>query len=295
MTSTPLCAHLAGCASACTEHDHLVVRQQEAKSLPEADLAGAACLGAAFLGDSLLLANWEPTELSKNPPEEAFVGGECLGAGAAFLGDSDLLANWEPTELSKNPPPEEPLVGEDCLGAGADFLGDSLLLANWEPTELSKKPPPPEEAFVGEDCLGAGGAFLGDSDLLANWEPTELSKNPLEEPAAQRLNVRVWAKVGPSKHDIMHNCSTLWQRLALPSTCNILFHEQLRASYQAGNNQLIQLLRCWCSISEYTSYYKTVQSCLQTVCLNIYNKSCACSFGNCMRTVACAHMAVKHW
>jgi len=257
MTSTPLCAHLAGCASACTEHDHLVVRQQEAKSLPEADLAGAACLGAAFLGDSLLLANWEPTELSKNPPEEAFVGGECLGAGAAFLGDSDLLANWEPTELSKNPPPEEPLVGEDCLGAGA--------------------------------------AFLGDSDLLANWEPTELSKNPLEEPAAQRLNVRVWAKVGPSKHDIMHNCSTLWQRLALPSTCNILFHEQLRASYQAGNNQLIQLLRCWCSISEYTSYYKTVQSCLQTVCLNIYNKSCACSFGNCMRTVACAHMAVKHW
>ena len=171
MTSTPLCAHLAGCASACTEHDHLVVRQQ-AKSLPEADLAGAACLGAAFLGDSLLLANWEPTELSKNPPEEAF-------------------------------------VREECLGAGADFLGDSLLLANWEPTELSKKPPPPEEAFVGEDCLGAGAAFLGDSDLLANWEPTELSKNPLEEPAAQRLNVRVWAKVGPSKHDIMHNCSTL--------------------------------------------------------------------------------------
>ena len=219
MTSTLLCAHLAGCASACTEHDHLVVRQQ-AKSLPEADLAGAACLGAAFLGDSLLLANWEPTELSKNPPEEAF-------------------------------------VGEECLGAGADFLGDSL--------------------------------------LLANWEPTELSKNPLEEPAAQRLNVRVWAKVGPSKHDIMHNCSTLWQRLALPSTCNILFHEQLRASYQAGNNQLIQLLRCWCSISEYTSYYKTVQSCLQTVCLHIYNKSCACSIGSCMRTVACSHMAVKHW
>jgi len=112
----------------------------------------------------------------------AFVGAGL--EGAAFLGDSLLLAKWEPTELSKNPPTEEGFVGEECLGAGAAFLGDSDLLANWEPTELSKKPPP-EEAFVGEDCLGAGAAFLGDSLLLANWAPTELSKNPLEEPAAQ--------------------------------------------------------------------------------------------------------------
>ena len=105
--------------------------KQQARSLPEADVVGAACLGAAFLGDSDLLANWEPTELSKNPPpEDAFVGDDCLGAGAAFLGDSDLLANWEPTLLSKNPPPEDAFVGEECLGAGAAFLGDSLLLAN---------------------------------------------------------------------------------------------------------------------------------------------------------------------
>ena len=95
------------------------------------------------------------------------VGDDCLGAGAAFLGDSLLLANWEPTLLSKNPPPEDAFVEDDCLGAGAAFLGDSLLLANWEPTLLSKKPPP-EEAFVGEECLGAGAAFLGDSDLVAN-------------------------------------------------------------------------------------------------------------------------------
>ena len=54
---------------------------------------GVVCLGAAFLGDSDLLANWEPTLLSKNPPEEVFGGEDCLGAGAAFLGDSLLLAN----------------------------------------------------------------------------------------------------------------------------------------------------------------------------------------------------------
>jgi len=117
-------------------------------------------------------------------PEEDVVGAACLGA--AFLGDSDLLANWEPTELSKKPPPEDTLVGKDCLEAGAAFLGDSLLLANWEPTELSKNPPP-EEAFVREDCLGAGAAFLGDSLLLANWAPTEVSKNPFEAPATQSL------------------------------------------------------------------------------------------------------------
>ena len=84
---------------------------------------GAACLGAAFLGDSLLLANWEPTLLSKKPPpEELFAGEDCLGAGAAFLGDSLLLANSEPTELSKKPFPDEDLVGEDLVGAA--FLGD---------------------------------------------------------------------------------------------------------------------------------------------------------------------------
>jgi len=106
------------------------------RSLPA---VGAACsgAGAAFLGDSLLLANWEPTELSKKPPpEEALVGEACLGA--AFLGDSLLVANWEPTELSKNPPPEEALVGVACLGAA--FLGDSDLLANWAPTLVSKNP-----------------------------------------------------------------------------------------------------------------------------------------------------------
>ncbi len=57
------------------------------------------------------------------------VGEDCLGAGAAFLGDSLLLAKWEPTELSKKPPPEEAFVGEDCLGAGAAFFGDSDLVA----------------------------------------------------------------------------------------------------------------------------------------------------------------------
>ena len=136
------------------------MRQQQARSLPEEDLVGAACLGAAFLGDSILLANWEPTLLSKKPPpEDAFVGEEDLGAGAAFLGDSDLLANWEPTLLSKKPP---------------------------------------EEAFVGDDCLGAGADFLGDSDLLPNSAPTELSKNPFEEPAAQHFPVRVWTR-GPKQ------------------------------------------------------------------------------------------------
>jgi len=50
-----------------------------------------------------------------------------------------LVANWEPTELSKNPPsPEEDLEGADFVGAA--FLGAADLVANWEPTELSKKP-----------------------------------------------------------------------------------------------------------------------------------------------------------
>ncbi len=110
----------------------------------------------------------EGAGLSKNPfPEDA--RGEEVCLGAALLGDSLLLANSEPTDLSKKPPPEEALVGEDCLGASADFLGDSLLLANWEPTELSKKPPP-EEALVGEDCLGA--AFSGALDPLVDWAAT---------------------------------------------------------------------------------------------------------------------------
>ena len=158
--------------------------------MPEADEVRAACLGAVFAGAADLEANWEPTELSKNPPsppEDAFVGEDCL-AGAAFLGDSLLLANWEPTELSKNPPPEEAFVGADLVGAA--FLGDSDLVANWEPTLLSKNPPP-EEAFVGEDCREAGAAFLGDSARLANWAPTLLSKKPFALPAAQLLIQRM--------------------------------------------------------------------------------------------------------
>ena len=131
-------------------------------NLPEADEVRAACLGAVFAGAADLVANWEPTELSKNPPppEEDLVGADLVGA--------DLVG--------------ADLVGAACLEAGAAFLGDSLLLANWEPTELSKNPPP-EEAFVGEDCLGE--AFLGDSDLLANSAPTLLSKKPFELPAAK--------------------------------------------------------------------------------------------------------------
>ncbi len=115
------------------------------------------------------------------------------------MGDSLLLANWEPTELSKKPPPEEAFVGAACLGAV--FLGDSLLLSNWEPTELSKNPPP-EDALVGEDCLGAGAAFLGDSARLANWAPTELSKNPFEAPARQLPSIATFSryKVNPTSN-----------------------------------------------------------------------------------------------
>jgi len=120
-------------------------------------------------------------------PEADEVRAACLGA--VFAGAADLEANWEPTELSKNPPPEEAFVGADLVGAA--FLGDSDLVANWEPTELSKNPPPPEEAFVGEDCLGAGAAFLGDSDLVANSAPTLLSKKPFELPAAKLLVNRI--------------------------------------------------------------------------------------------------------
>ena len=48
------------------------------------------------------MANWAPTELSKKPPEEAFLGTPRLVA--ALLGSSIfLVANRAPTELSKNP------------------------------------------------------------------------------------------------------------------------------------------------------------------------------------------------
>jgi len=57
--------------------------------------------------------------------------------GAAFLGDSDLLANWEPTELSKNPPPEDAFVEADSLGAA--FLGALDPLVDWAATLLSRK------------------------------------------------------------------------------------------------------------------------------------------------------------
>lgn len=72
----------------------------------------------------------------KDLPDADGRGADCLGAGLAGAGD--LLANSEPTALSKNPPPEVRLVGVDCLGAGLAGAGD--LLANSEPTALSKKP-----------------------------------------------------------------------------------------------------------------------------------------------------------
>jgi len=147
--------------------------RSKARSLPEGDE-----VGAAFLGDSLLVANWAPTELSKNPfPEDALGAAACLGA--AFLGDSVLLANWAPTELSKKPFPEDALGA--AAGLGAAFLGDSDLVANWAPTELSKNPPP-EETFVGAACLGA--AFSGALDPLVDWAATLLSKNDFVVPAA---------------------------------------------------------------------------------------------------------------
>jgi hypothetical protein len=42
----------------------------------------------------------------------------------AFAGDPDLLANCAPTELSKKPP-EEAFLGADLV---ADFLGSSIFL-----------------------------------------------------------------------------------------------------------------------------------------------------------------------
>ncbi len=144
--------------------------------------------------------------------------------------------------------PEEDEVGADCLGAA--FRGDSDLLANWEPTELSKNPPP-EEALVGGEYLGAGAAFLGDSLLLANSAPTELSKNPLEEPAAQHLNVRVWTRVGPSKHDIMHTAAFCGSDGGLEISCSIdayiLTHvrSKLLARSLPAHLQLTQCLLIW--------------------------------------------------
>ena len=141
------------------------------------------------------------------PEEDALVGVVCLGA--AFLGDSLLLANWDPTELSKKPPPEEDFAGEECLGAGAAFLGDSLLLANSEPTDLSKKPPP-EEDLLGADGLGA--VFLYSADLLANSEPTELSKNPFEAPAKQSRITHHHAAHFSHKHAKPHPSLSMFSR-----------------------------------------------------------------------------------
>ena len=53
------------------------------------------------------------------------------------MGVEDLLANSDPTALSKKPG-EAGLAGADCLGAS--FVGVLGLLANCEPTALSKKP-----------------------------------------------------------------------------------------------------------------------------------------------------------
>ena len=39
-----------------------------ARNVPEAEALGAALLRAGILGVSGLLANWEPTALSKKPP-----------------------------------------------------------------------------------------------------------------------------------------------------------------------------------------------------------------------------------
>ena len=57
--------------------------------------------------------------------------------GAAFLGDSDLVANWAPTEPSKNPFPEDALGAAACLGAA--FSGALDPFVDWAATLLSKK------------------------------------------------------------------------------------------------------------------------------------------------------------
>lgn len=114
---------LAGCKGGSPQCAH-----HQIKNLPEAEGAvfwgaacwgaacwGAACLGGVLLGVEALLANSEPTALSKNPGEAGLAGVDCLGAG--FVGVLGLLANCEPIALSKKP-------GEAGL---ADFVETSAL------------------------------------------------------------------------------------------------------------------------------------------------------------------------
>ena len=62
---------------------HLVLSVTDtARIMPEAEAAGAVFLGAAFVGDPDLLANSEPTALSKKPPPEE-------PATQSFLSQSD--------------------------------------------------------------------------------------------------------------------------------------------------------------------------------------------------------------
>jgi len=101
----------------------------------ESDVLTGKLSGEVLSDAPFVVANWAPTELSKKPPEEAFLAAARLVA--AFLGSSIfLVANWAPTELSKKP--ADGALMAACLGAA--FLGASILVANWAPTELSKNP-----------------------------------------------------------------------------------------------------------------------------------------------------------
>lgn len=70
------------------------------------------------MGVEALLANSDPTALSKNPGEAGLAGVDCLGAG--FVGVLGLFANCEPIALSKKP-------GEASLADCEDVVETSAL------------------------------------------------------------------------------------------------------------------------------------------------------------------------
>ena len=138
------------------------------RNAPEAEAVGAALLGAAFLGvsdlGSDLLANWEPTALSKNPPP-ATQGPSAQGqpdmcdttalhrfkedvCQAAHQQEAILMQRKSCTSLLRVASVVSNMPEAEAVGGflGAAFLGvsglDSDLLANCDPTALSKKPPP---------------------------------------------------------------------------------------------------------------------------------------------------------